>query len=106
MEFSSGFLDNIPENGEWVSVVGVSNISRGGEAHDVTDSVSKENIDLAEKAAKSLGLFAAGVDIIIDETGRGSVIEVEENPGMRIHKYPHVGESINLAKAFLAELFS
>ena len=68
-----------------------ANISLGGTGEPY--SASEEEKDLAEKAAKAVGLSVAGVDIIPSGKKR-LVIEVNSSPGFNVEKY----NRINLAR--------
>lgn len=97
-------LDSVVKEGEKLVLRRVANLSRGGEAHDVTDMVCKENRDLFEKIAKVSDLNTLGIDVmcesvekpIIDQKKAG-VIEVNASPGLRMHHYPMKGEVRDVA---------
>ncbi len=88
-----------------------SNISTGGTARDCTEEVHPYNQELAVKAAKVLGLDIAGVDICCEDISEnlsnqnGAIIEVNAAPGLRMHIYPSVGKSRNVASDILDMLF-
>ena len=97
-----GFLDVVPNIGTEVDVLKTSNLSRGGESADVTDEASSELKVMAVRAARACSLGIAGVDIVtqdISGNGRDSyVLEVNASPGIRMHQFPSVGVSRNVAK--------
>ncbi len=100
-------LDFVPEEGQTVQLRENDNLSTGGIAVDVTDSIHPENSELAVLAAKIIGLDVAGIDITtrdisksIRETG-GALIEINAAPGIRMHHHPAVGTSRNVAKAIV-----
>jgi len=59
-----------------------ANISRGGKGEKV--ELSKEDQELCIKAAHSIGLNIAGVDMMKDQTGKSCIIEINANPGTKI----------------------
>lgn len=104
-------LDSIPPAGTVVLIRLNANLSTGGTAVDVTDTVHPDNASLAVSAAKSVGLDIAGVDIIaedisipLDEQG-GKVIEVNASPGLRMHVAPSEGLGRPVGEAIIDMLF-
>lgn len=59
-----------------------ANISQGGSGRKVELTTQQE--ELCVKAAKSVGLSFAGVDLMNDENGKSFIIEVNGNPGTKI----------------------
>lgn len=83
--------ESIPRLDETVSLRSVANLSQGGNSIDVTDQVHPDVADVAERAARAVGLDMAGVDVMttditrpLSET-RGAVLEVNNWPGLRPH---------------------
>jgi len=104
-------MDSIPAAGEVVYLKGTANLSTGGSAIDVTDEVHPENIFLAERIAKIIGLDICGIDIMaqslsepITQTG-GMVLEVNAAPGFRMHLAPTEGKPRNVAAPVVDMLF-
>lgn len=98
------FLDFTPEQGRVVEVLQTSNISRGGEAINYTDTASSELKKLAESATTHCQLGIAGVDIITKDIHCGKdayVIEINSSPGLRMHMYPSIGEPIDVVKPII-----
>lgn len=94
-------IDSIPEKGCFVRLRGTANICKGGTAVDVTGIVHPDNRMLAERAARLVGLDIAGIDFISSdisdswhETG-GCVIEVNAQPGLRVHWICESGRDIH-----------
>lgn len=103
-------LDYVLEKGRIIKLRENSNLSTGGTAHDRTDEAHAEVCGIAVKAAKTVGLDIAGVDIAtrdiskpLAETG-GVVLEVNAAPGLRMHLYPSSGKPRNVAKDILDHL--
>lgn len=84
--------DSVPPAGAVVYLRGTANISTGGTAVDVTDSVHPENRWMLERVARVVGLDVAGVDFITPDISRsyrevgGAVCEVNASPGLRPHQ--------------------
>lgn len=103
--------DSIPNTGCRVMLRFNGNISTGGSAIDCTEEVHPHNAWLAVKAAELLQLDVAGIDITCGDISRpvtaenGAVIEVNAAPGLRMHLYPSVGKSRNVAGDILEHLF-
>ncbi len=104
-------LDSVPAEGEIVYLKSTANLSTGGTAIDVTDEVHPENIFIAERAAKIIGLDICGIDIVCKDitqplrsTG-GVVIEVNAAPGFRMHLDPSEGQPRNVAAAVVDMLY-
>jgi D-alanine-D-alanine ligase-like ATP-grasp enzyme len=84
---SQGYdLASKPAEGKVVYLLPNANLSTGGDATDITDSISHYYRDIAVRVASNLGLALAGVDIIADDlTKDGSlyhILEVNSAPGL------------------------
>lgn len=97
-------LDSIPAKGEKVILRKTANLSTGGEAIDVTQSVHPQNKTLFEKIARVTDLNFVGIDIKCDsleiplfQQKNTGVIELNVSPGLRMHHYPMQGKAINIA---------
>src|SRR5205085_3207392 len=79
---------SVPAKGQKVSLRRNANLSTGGSATDVTDTVHPEVAARAIEAARMVGLDVAGIDIVatrIDqplEVTRGAIVEVNAAPGL------------------------
>ena len=87
------------------------NMSTGGISIDRTDEAHPDNVEIAEEAARVVGLDVAGIDFIapdlaepVRETG-GAIVEVNAAPGFRMHTHPTVGEPQYVAKPVVDLLF-
>ncbi len=100
-------ITSVPPMGDKVFVLGTSNVSRGGISIDMTDTVHASQKAVAEAAARQLGLGVAGVDMVSDSieqpytAGGTYILEIEENPGLRIHHFPGEGQPRNVAGELL-----
>ena len=88
-----------------------ANISTGGIATDVTDEIHKDNIIMARRIAKLVGLDIAGIDLVIDDISQppneagGAVIEVNAAPGIRMHLFPSRGKPRPVGEKIVDYLF-
>ncbi len=104
-------LDSILNEGEKVYIKSTANISAGGSAQDVTDTVHPLNRLMAERISRIVGLNVMGIDIIADslekplEEGVCGVLEVNAAPGFRMHLNPTKGTHRNIAAYIVDMLF-
>ncbi len=103
--------DDVPEAGRRVNLALTGNMSTGGTSIDRTMEAHPDNIEIAETAARVVGLDIAGIDFIcpdiatpVRETG-GGIIEVNAAPGFRMHTHPTEGEPQFVAKPVIDLLF-
>ena len=104
-------LENIPRKGEIVYLKSTANLSTGGTSVDVTDMMHPENIFLAERISRVIGLDICGVDIMAEnltqplkENG-GVILEVNAAPGFRMHLAPSEGLPRNVAAPVIDMLY-
>ena len=74
--------------GNTLRVRETANLHTGGTLHDVTDELSPALRDVAERAARALGIPVVGLDLIVpDPAGDEYVfIEANERPGLANHE--------------------
>ena len=104
-------LDEVPAAGRRVNLALTGNMSTGGTSIDRTFEAHPDNVEIAETAARVVGLDVAGIDFIcpditepVRETG-GGIVEVNAAPGFRMHTHPTEGEPQYVAKPVLDLLF-
>ncbi|HEU4568420.1 MAG TPA: cyanophycin synthetase [Marmoricola sp.] len=104
-------LSSVPAEGEMVKLALTGNMSTGGISIDRTFEAHPENVEIAEEAARMIGLDIAGIDFIcpditqpVRETG-GAICEVNAAPGFRMHTHPTIGEPQYIAKPVVDMLF-
>lgn len=104
-------LNTVLTEGEEMRLKETANLSTGGTAKDVTDMVHPDNVFMAERIAKVIGLDICGIDIMtndiskpIERTG-GAVLEVNAGPGFRMHLAPTDGLPRNVAANVMDMLF-
>jgi cyanophycin synthetase len=104
-------LSDVPPRGQRVYLKRTGNMSTGGISIDRTEEAHPDNVELAELAARVVGLDIAGIDLIcpdvglpVRETG-GGIVEVNAAPGFRMHTNPTEGEPQYVAKPVIDMLF-
>jgi cyanophycin synthetase len=104
-------LDTVPPANEVVYLKSTANLSTGGTSIDVTDMVHPENIFLAERISRVIGLDVCGIDIMaknltqpLKENG-GVILEVNAAPGFRMHLAPSEGLPRNVAAPVIDMLY-
>jgi len=104
-------LETVPAKKEIVYLKSTANLSTGGTSIDVTDMLHPENIFLAERISRVIGLDVCGIDIMannltqsLKENG-GVVLEVNAAPGFRMHLSPTEGLPRNVAAPVIDMLY-
>jgi cyanophycin synthetase len=104
-------LDSVPPADVMVKLTLTGNMSTGGISIDRTFDAHPENVEVAEEAARVIGLDIAGIDFIcpdisepVRETG-GAICEVNAAPGFRMHTHPTEGHPQFVAKPVVDLLF-
>ncbi len=104
-------LDTVLGAGEKLILKDTANLSTGGTAEDVTDIVHPENVFMAERISRIIGLDVCGIDVMttdiskpLSETG-GAILEVNAGPGFRMHLSPTTGLPRNVAAPVIDKLF-
>ena len=101
----------IPAEGERVFLRSTGNLSTGGTATDLTDLVHPDNVEMALRAVKAIGLDVGGVDFLstdITESYKeigGAICEVNAGPGFRMHMAPSEGRARDVGGAVMDMLF-
>ncbi|RMX15366.1 cyanophycin synthetase [Vandammella animalimorsus] len=103
--------ESVPEPGRKVVLRHNANLSTGGSATDVTDSVHPAVAASAVAAAQMVGLDICGVDVVCESVERpleeqaGGVVEVNAAPGLRMHLAPSFGQPRPIGKYVVDMLF-
>lgn len=88
-------IADAPAAGEVQFLNGTANLSQGGVAVDLTDTIPAGAMALAEAAAEAIpGLNFAGVDILMPDlraAHSATVIEVNTSPNLLVHDAPAYG---------------
>lgn len=93
---------SIPANGQPAYLRRESNVSRGGDAVDITHQLHPDNAELAIRAARIIGLDISGVDFITPDPAvswrenGGAICEINSRPGIaiNIHAAPELSDRI------------
>ena len=105
MDFSS-----IPEVDQMVFLRKNSNVSTGGDPNDMTEEVPEEYSKIAVEAAQAVNATFCGVDMMIHDITKKpdpenyTIIELNFNPALHLHRYPAKGKKRYVEKAILDEL--
>lgn len=101
----------ILDDGQEAFLRRTANLSTGGTAVDVTETIHPDNKLMAERAIKAVGLDVGGVDFLTTDitqsyrdTG-GAICEINAGPGMRMHISPSEGEARDVGGAVMDMLF-
>jgi cyanophycin synthetase len=104
--------ETVPPSGEQVFLRSTGNLSTGGTATDLTDVVHPDNLEMAVRAVKAIGLDVGGVDFLstdITESYKdigGAICEVNAAPGFRMHMAPSEGRPRDVGGAVMDMLFT
>jgi len=104
-------MDAIPPDGVRVQLALTGNMSTGGTSIDRTMEAHPENIEIAEMAARVIGLDIAGIDFIVPDIAvpvreqGGAIVEINAAPGFRMHTHPTEGEPQYVARPVIDLLF-
>jgi cyanophycin synthetase len=104
-------MDDVPPTGVSVKLTLTGNMSTGGISIDRTLEAHPDNVEIAEEAARVVGLDVAGIDFICPDIAEpvrdrgGAIVEVNAAPGFRMHTHPTVGEAQYVAKPVVDLLF-
>ena len=102
---------SIPAAGQIVYLRSTANLSTGGTATDVTDIIHPDNIEMAVRAIRAVGLDVGGVDFLSSniaesyKTHGGGICEVNAAPGFRMHVAPSEGTPRDVAGPVIDMLF-
>ena len=103
---------SVPSLGQRVVLRNNANLSTGGTATDVTDTVHPEGAARAVDAAQMVGLHICGVDMVCEnvlrplEEQHGGVVEVNAAPGLRMHISPSFGRGRDVGAAVMDTLYA
>ena len=104
-------LSDVPPRGQRLYLKRTGNMSTGGISIDRTEEAHPDNVEIAELAARVVGLDIAGIDIVCPDIGvpmretGGGIVEVNAAPGFRMHTHPTEGEPQYVAKPVIDMLF-
>ena len=103
--------ESVPARGQRVVLRNNANLSTGGSATDVTDSVHPAVAARAIEAAQAVGLDICGVDLVCETLARpleeqnGGIVEVNAAPGLRMHISPSFGKGRDVGQAIIDHMY-
>lgn len=101
-------LADVPAAGSVQFLNGTANLSQGGVAVDLTETIPADALALAEAAAAAVpGLNFAGVDVLMPDlraAHSASVIEVNTSPNLLVHDAPAYGRPRHTADLLIRAL--
>jgi cyanophycin synthetase len=104
-------MSSVLPAGEVAYLRATANLSTGGIAVDRTDAIHPENVWIAQRVAKIIGLDIAGIDVVSADISKplrevnGVIVEVNAAPGFRMHASPSQGLPRNIAAPVFDMLF-
>ena len=96
-----------PKKGEEIFLRHNSNVSTGGDAHDVTDKIHPGYFQIALQATHAIDAKICGVDMVVSKPKKAptsksyAIIELNYNPVLYIHAYPFKGHRRDVATPLL-----
>ena len=103
-----GFTESsIPPKRKKVFLRKNSNISTGGDAIDMTDTMHKSYFSIATRATEAIGAKICGVDMLISSfkvpatKKNQTIIELNDNPVLFPHAFPNKGKKRHVARPIL-----
>jgi cyanophycin synthetase len=103
--------NTVPVKDEMVYLRSTGNLSTGGTSIDVTDVVHPDNVEMAVRTVKAIGLDVGGVDFLTPDItvsykeNGGAICEVNAAPGFRMHTAPSEGRPRDVSGPVLDMLF-
>jgi cyanophycin synthetase len=105
--------ETIPAEGKKITLYPLPNFSTGGTVTTIPlTELHPRFIDLAVKTARVIGLTLIGIDIIIKDITQPAsrrncaIIEVNSDPGLRLHDWPNQGKPQEVTEKILKYIFS
>lgn len=105
-------LTTIPSKNKKIVLYPIPNFSTGGTVEAISlDQVHPSYQELAIKAAQAIGLKIIGIDILIKDIKNKadqqncSIIEVNSDPGLRLHDWPNKGKPQKVTEKILRFIF-
>lgn len=104
-------LAYVPAQEQRVYLRGNSNVSTGGDAIEMTDSVHPSVREIALRALKAIpGMAYAGIDFMTpditqDVSNTYAILELNNMPGITSFHYPYIGKPQNVAGALINLVF-
>lgn len=117
---------DIPSKNKEITVYPIPNFSTGGTVQTIPftqhhfvnkngaglNKIHPDYLNLAVKTSKLIGLTIIGIDMLIKDIRKPSseknctIIEVNSDPGLRLHHWPNVGETQKVTEKILKYIFT
>lgn len=97
----------VPAQGEYTEVLATANLSKGGEAQDITEELHPSFREAALAITNALDMYVCGVDILASDHTKpftlenGILLEINATPGLRMHHFPSKGQARAVAAHIL-----
>ncbi|MBU1084829.1 MAG: hypothetical protein ABIJ43_03300 [Candidatus Beckwithbacteria bacterium] len=113
-------LKAVLPQGKTIQLYPLPNFSTGGSVTTIDISTIHHSlVNLAETAAKTIGLEICGIDILVKQTrlrtlkcskvrnlNKIIIIEINSDPGLRLHDWPNQSTPQNVSQKILKSIFS
>lgn len=105
-------LQSVPPAGMTVVLRGNADLATGGAAEDVTERTHPDVADACVRAARTIGLDVAGLDLVCCDIARpleaqgGGIVDVKAAPGIRMHEHAGEGGGHRVGDAIVESLFA
>jgi len=105
-------LKSILPQDKTITLYPIPNFSTGGSVKTINPkNIHPSIIQTAEKASQAINLNIVGIDILIKNLTKPAaknnlvIIEVNSDPGLRLHNWPNQGKSQHVAEKILKYIF-
>jgi cyanophycin synthetase len=104
-------LKTILEKGKTITLYPIPNFSTGGSVKAIDiKTVHPSLINLAQQTAQAINLEIIGIDMLIKDLNKPPknntvIIEVNSDPGLRLHDWPNQGKPQHVAEKILKYIF-
>jgi len=104
-------LDDVLPNNQTITLYKIPNFSTGGSVTTIDiNSIHPDLVDLAQQVAHTIGLEICGIDILIKDLqnprqDNATIIEINSDPGLRLHDWPNQGQPQKVAEKILQSIF-
>ncbi|MBU0618695.1 hypothetical protein KKD62_00500 [Patescibacteria group bacterium] len=103
--------DTLPKN-QTIIVYPIPNFSTGGQVKTIAlNNIHPSFLKMSIKTAQAIGLIIIGIDVLIKDIAQPAVqnncaiIEVNSDPGLRLHEWPNQGKPQKVTEKILKFIF-
>ncbi|MBM7066253.1 hypothetical protein [Actibacterium sp. 188UL27-1] len=97
-------LDDIPHSDQTVALLPNANLSTGGTLTDLTDQLPQTAAEVAIRAADTLRLRLAGVDLMAERLTQPTLLEINSAPGLDAYAQSSAGAWANARQILIDAL--